>query len=52
MKILKSKRFVSERMKIVPISNDEFDKVSDFPKNILETGDIVYMDETYYVIVT
>ena len=52
MKILKPKRFVSERMKIVPISNDEFDKVSDFPKNILETGDIVYMDENYYVFVT
>ncbi len=30
MKILKSKHFISERMKIIPITNDEFDKVKDY----------------------
>jgi hypothetical protein len=38
MKILKTKQFISERMKIMPITNDEFDKVSsDF--NIVKPGD-------------
>ena len=30
MKILKSKQFISERMKIIPITNDEFDKVKEY----------------------
>lgn len=30
MKILKPEQFVSEKMKIVPISNNEFNNISDY----------------------
>lgn len=37
MKILKLKHFISERMKIVPITNDELDKVDEINFEIPET---------------
>ena len=32
MKIFNYNDFIFEKMKIIPISNNEFDKISDFPK--------------------
>ena len=52
MKIFNYSDFIFEKMKIMPISNDEFDKISDFPKNIIETGDIAYIDDHYYIFMT
>ena len=53
MKILKSEQFINEKMKIIPITNDEFDKVNESfikllekpKKSDLEEGDVCITEE-------
>jgi hypothetical protein len=46
MRILSLKEWISEKMKIMPINNDEFDKVGDFPTEDANNGGNGYMDRT------
>lgn len=50
MKILNTNQFISERMKIVPISNDELDKVityNYYPKTKYKLMSIIILSQVF-----